>query len=42
MWHLGRESLLQDAAILLENFDHLLEEESELALTSSLQAIEDF
>jgi hypothetical protein len=42
MWRLGRESLLQNSAVLVENFDHLLEEESERALTAFLQTVEDF
>ena len=42
MWRLGRESLLQNAAILVENFDQLLEEESKPAMTAFLETIDDF
>jgi hypothetical protein len=41
-WRLGRESLLHNAAILIENFDDLLEEEAEAALAALLQTIRDF
>jgi MoxR-like ATPase len=42
MWRLGRESLLQNAGVLVEHFDDLLEEESEPALAALLQTIQDF
>ena len=42
LWRLGRESLLQNAAILIENFDDLLEEDAEAALAALLQTIDDF
>src|SRR6478609_1231655 len=42
MWRLGRESLLQNAAVLVENFDHLLQQESEPALAAFLHTVEDF
>lgn len=42
LWRLGRESLLQNAAILVENFDDLLEEDAEAALAALLQTIDDF
>jgi hypothetical protein len=41
-WRLGRESLLHNAAILIENFDDLLEEEAEAALAALFQTIHDF
>ena len=42
LWRLGRESLLQNAAILIENFDDLLDEEAEGSLVALLQTIHDF
>lgn len=42
LWRLGRESLLQNAAILIENFDDLLEEEGDASLATLLRTIHDF
>ena len=42
LWRLGREALLQPAAVLIENFDELLPEASFAELATLMEAIEAF